>query len=184
MKTLILDRDGVINADSDDFVKSAEEWIALPGSIEAIVKASNAGWRVIVATNQSGLGRGLFDSYALAQMHSKLSELVEDAGGKIDGIFYCPHTPDDSCDCRKPRTGLLQEASEVFADDLQGAPFVGDSLRDLEAALAFGCTPILVTTGKGETTQRKLAENPSLLNGASPLIFSDLAEAVESLLSQ
>ena len=183
MNTLILDRDGVINHDSADFIKSAEEWIPLPGSIEAIAQASKAGWRVIVATNQSGLGRGLFDSYALAQMHSKLSKLVEEAGGKVDGIFYCPHKPDEGCDCRKPGVGLLRKAAEVFAEDLQGAPLVGDSLRDLEAAVAFGCQPVLVRTGKGEATQSRLSQDPSLLGGIKPQMFDDLASAVRALLA-
>lgn len=173
----------MINHDSADFIKSAEEWIPLPGSIEAIARASRAGWRVIVATNQSGLGRGLFDSYALAQMHGKLSELVEEAGGSIDGIFYCPHTPDEGCDCRKPRVGLLREASEVFGEDLQGAPFIGDSLRDLEAAIAFGCQAILVRTGKGVATQATLAQDPLLLAGRKPRVFDDLAAAVDALLA-
>jgi D-glycero-D-manno-heptose 1,7-bisphosphate phosphatase len=183
LNTLILDRDGVINHDSADFIKSAEEFIPLPGSIEAIAQASMAGWRVVVATNQSGLGRGLFDSYALAQMHGKLSDLVEEAGGKVEGIFYCPHKPDEGCDCRKPRVGLLREAAKVFGEDFQGAPFVGDSLRDLKAAVAFGCQPVLVKTGKGEATQSRLSQDPSLLGGIEPPIFDDLASAVRALLA-
>jgi D-glycero-D-manno-heptose 1,7-bisphosphate phosphatase len=114
LNTLILDRDGVINHDSADFIKSAEEWIPLPGSIGAIAQASMAGWRVVVATNQSGLGRGLFDSYALAQMHGKLSDLVEEAGGKVEGIFYCPHKPDEGCDCRKPRRWAIARSGGGF----------------------------------------------------------------------
>lgn len=183
MNTLILDRDGVINHDSADFIKSAEEWIPLPGSIEAIAQASMAGWRVIVATNQSGLGHGLFDGYALAQMHGKLSDLVEEAGGKVEGIFYCPHKPEEGCNCRKPGVGLLREAAEIFGEDFQEAPFVGDSLRDLEAAVAFGCQPVLVRTGKGEATQARLSRDHSLLGGIEPPIFDDLAAAVRAFLA-
>ena len=181
MPVLVLDRDGVINHDSVDFIKSADEFVPLPGSILAIARAHHAGWKVVVATNQSGLGRGLFDDFALAQMHEKLISLVEDAGGEIEGIVFCPHLPEVGCECRKPRVGLLTEIESSFGLSLAGQPFVGDSLRDLEAAIAFGCRPILVRTGKGRETEAKLRSEPTLLGDTALSIFDDLASAVESL---
>lgn len=183
MPLLILDRDGVINHDSADFIKSAEEWIPLPGSIEAIAQASRAGWQVVIATNQSGLGRGLFDEFALAQMHEKLNTLVEQAGGTVSGLFFCPHTPDAGCDCRKPKTGLLAEIAVTLNADLQGAPFVGDSLRDLQAGLSFGCRPVLVRTGKGLATEARLNAESNLLGETHPEVFDDLAAFVSFLVS-
>ena len=158
MKVVVLDRDGVINQDSDDYIKTADEWIPVEGSIEAISALSTSGYRVMVATNQSGIGRKLFDEYALAQIHHKLCSLVEDAGGLIDGIFYCPHTPDQGCQCRKPATGLLQQIETEFECSLRGCTFVGDSYKDMQAALAFGCKPVLVRTGKGVQTEQRLRE--------------------------
>lgn len=159
MKCLILDRDGVINQDSDAFVKSAAEWVALPGSIEAIAAFSRAGYQVYIATNQSGLGRGLFDVSVLQAMHKKMIDLVSASGGHIDGIFYCPHTPDDHCDCRKPLPGLIVQIENALGYAVAGCPMVGDSLRDLEAGVARGCLPVLVRTGKGEKTLAKMHED-------------------------
>lgn len=154
---IILDRDGVINHDSDDYIKNEEEWFPLAGSIEAISNLSQAGFTVCVATNQSGLGRGLYDEYALARMHGLMCSLVEDAGGTINGIFYCPHTPSDNCQCRKPATGLLDQIESQFNKPVKGSWFVGDTQKDIGAALAKGCKPILVLTGKGSYTRDTMA---------------------------
>ena len=153
---LILDRDGVINQDSDDFVKSPAEWLPLPGSIEAIAKLSRAGFTVAVASNQSGLARGLFDRAALRAMHRKLRKLVEAEGGKVARIVICPHGPHDGCACRKPMPGLLLRLARHFNTSLEGVPVVGDSLRDLRAAARAGAEPVLVRTGNGEKTLRNL----------------------------
>nr|WP_315426900.1 D-glycero-beta-D-manno-heptose 1,7-bisphosphate 7-phosphatase [uncultured Albidiferax sp.] len=148
MKLAILDRDGTINVDSDEFVKSPEEWLPLPGALEAIAKLNHAGWHVVVATNQSGLGRGLFDMAALNAMHAKMNKLLAAAGGRIDAVFFCPHAPDEGCHCRKPAPGLFEQIGERFGIELHGVPTVGDSLRDLQAGVAAGCEPHVVLTGK------------------------------------
>ena len=181
MKLIILDRDGVINRDSDSYVKCAAEWLPLPGSIEAIGKLTQAGYAIAIATNQSGLSRGLFGLDELEEMHQKMRHLVESVGGHIDGIFYCPHRPEDHCQCRKPASGLFKAIAEDFSTSLEGVPVVGDSLRDLQAGLKFGCTPILVRTGKGVRSESALrAESDSLLNRAA--VFDDLAAVVTHLL--
>ena len=175
-RIIILDRDGVINRDSNDFVKSAAEWIPLPGSIDAIAALSAAGYTIAVASNQSGLARGLFDETALAAMHAKLRALVEAAGGRVDHIVVCPHGPDDGCDCRKPEPGLYRQIAEHFSTGLDGVPIIGDSLRDLEAAIAAGAKPILVRTGNG------LKAEPHLQGKLEAVpVFDDLAAAVNSL---
>ncbi|MFT5483335.1 MAG: D-glycero-D-manno-heptose 1,7-bisphosphate phosphatase [Halieaceae bacterium] len=155
-KLIILDRDGVINVDSPDYIKSAHEWVPIEGSIAAIGRLHRAGYRIVIATNQSGIGRGLFDRDILEGMHNKLREMVDKEGGVIDGIYYCPHLPEDGCLCRKPATGLLDAISRDYSTSLSGVPMVGDSLKDLEVALATGCRPILVQTGKGADTESKL----------------------------
>jgi D-glycero-D-manno-heptose 1,7-bisphosphate phosphatase len=149
MKLVILDRDGTINADSQEYIKSAAEWEPLPGAIEAIARLNHAGWHVVVATNQAGLGRGLFDVAALNAMNTKMHKLLVAQGGRVDAVFYCPHTPDDACNCRKPLPGLFEQIGERFGVDLHGVPVVGDQLRDLQAGVAVGCEPHLVLTGKG-----------------------------------
>lgn len=169
-KTIVLDRDGVINLDSNQYVKSHEEWIPLSGSLEAIASLHRAGYRIIVATNQSGLARKLFDEIALANIHHKLCSMVEDSGGFIAGIFYCPHLPESNCNCRKPRTGLLQQIEEEFDISLKCCPFVGDSLKDLQAAQAFEMKPVLVRTGNGTVTEKSLGEEQ--LTDTS--VFNDL----------
>jgi D-glycero-D-manno-heptose 1,7-bisphosphate phosphatase len=176
MRLIVLDRDGVINEDSDEFIKSAEEWIPLPGSIEAIARLSQAGWKVAVATNQSGLARGLFDTSTLESMHTKLKHLVIEQGGQVDLIVYCPHGPDDGCDCRKPNPGLFMQIAQHYGMSmLTGIPVVGDTRRDLTAGIALGCTPYLVKTGKGERTlQKPLPEGTQ--------VFADLAAVVQHLL--
>jgi len=172
MKLVILDRDGVINHDSDRFIKSPEEWRPIPGSLEAIARLTQWGYRVVVATNQSGIGRGLFDMDALNAIHDKMAKAVALTGGRIDSIFFCPHAADANCQCRKPLPGLLHEIARRYHADLTGVPAVGDSLRDLQAALAVGAQPILVLTGKGKKTQA----DPEL--PPQTQVFPDLAAAV------
>ena len=179
MKLVILDRDGVINLDSDDYIKSTEEYIPIEGSLEAIARLNQAGYTVVVATNQSGIGRGYFDEATLHEMHDKLTDLLNQVGGKIDGIYYCPHSPDDHCDCRKPKPGLLKQILQDYQVKGDGIPVIGDSLRDLQAAQEVGAAPMLVKTGKGEKTMAKLALEPGL---AHIPVYEDLAAAVEALL--
>lgn len=180
MSLVILDRDGVINFDSDDYIKSAAEWHPIPGSLEAIARLSQAGFTVAVATNQSGLGRGLFDLDDLEAMHAKLEEALQALGGQLAGIFYCPHHPDDQCACRKPLAGLIDAIEAELGLSAQGAALVGDSLRDLEAGKIKGCELILVKTGKGEKTLATLPEE--LQEEVS--VFPDLAAAADYLLSR
>ncbi len=149
MKLVIMDRDGTINAESAEFIKSPDEWTALPGALEAIARLNHAGWHVVVATNQSGLGRGLFDVASLNAMHAKMLKELAALGGRIDAVFYCPHTPDDNCHCRKPAPGLFEQIGERYGIDLKGVPVVGDALRDVVAGAAAGCQPHLVLTGNG-----------------------------------
>lgn len=151
-KLVILDRDGVINVDSDAFIKSPEEWVAIPGSLEAIARLNHAGYRVVVASNQSGIGRGLFDMATLNAIHAKMQRAAATVGGRIDAVFFCPHTADDQCDCRKPKPGLLKMIMDRFEIDPASTPVVGDSLRDLEAGAALGFATHLVLTGKGAKT--------------------------------
>ena len=176
-KLIILDRDGVINYDSDQYIKSADEWRPIPGSLEAIARLNHAGFRVVVATNQSGLGRGLFDMATMIAINEKLHKAVAHVGGRIDAVFYCPHAADSDCDCRKPKPGLLQEIGQRFGVELTGVPCIGDSLRDLQAAQAVGAQPILVLSGKGEKTLRE-GNFPS-----NTVIFPDLAFAAAALLA-
>ncbi|WP_020409166.1 D-glycero-beta-D-manno-heptose 1,7-bisphosphate 7-phosphatase [Hahella ganghwensis] len=177
-KLIILDRDGVINQDSDDYVKSLDEWHPIPGSIEAIARLTKAGFLVAVATNQSGVARGYFTEQTLHDMNKKMLDLVEEAGGSIDAIAYCPHGPEDHCDCRKPAPGLIYQIEEKLHHKAQGAFFVGDSLRDLEAAREAGCYPILVASGKGQRTLEKLADTAF----AEVPVFDDLAAFTDNLL--
>ena len=152
MKLVVLDRDGVINLDSDQYIKSPEEWKPIAGSLEAIARFTQAGFRVVVATNQSGLGRGLFDMATLNAMHDKMHKAVNQLGGRIDAVFFCPHAHDAGCACRKPKPGMLLEIAARFNLALGGVPVIGDALRDLQAASAAGARPVLVLTGKGEQT--------------------------------
>ncbi|MCC7516292.1 MAG: D-glycero-beta-D-manno-heptose 1,7-bisphosphate 7-phosphatase [Pseudomonadales bacterium] len=183
MKLVILDRDGVINEDSDAFVKSVDEWIPIDGSIDAIARLCEHGFVVAVATNQSGIGRGLFSETALEAMHEKMLDLVHDAGGDIATIAYCPHTPEDYCDCRKPQSGLFDQIANTLGCDLDGAFVVGDSLRDLQAGMARGCQPVLVRTGKGEKTEKKIAEDESG-EFDEVAVFDHLLEAADYLIAQ
>lgn len=176
---VILDRDGVINHDSTEFVKSADEWLPLPGSIAAIARLSRDGYDVAIASNQSGLARGLFKRDALDAMHAKLQSLVEADDGRIDKIVFCPHGPDDGCACRKPNPGMLIQIGKHFETPLLRVPVIGDSLRDLQAAAAVGARPILVRTGNGRKTEQQL---PAEYQGIE--VFDDLSAAVTALLSE
>ncbi len=175
MNLLILDRDGVINHDSDAYIKSLDEWIPIPGAIEAIARLSKAGWTVAVATNQSGLARGYYDEATLQVMHARLRELVAEQGGELGLIVHCPHGPDDGCRCRKPSPGMLEQIATHYGVTLKGIWFVGDSSGDLSAAQAVDCQPVLVKTGKGERTLAKPLP-------AGTLIFDDLAAVADRLL--
>lgn len=175
MKLIILDRDGVINYDSDQFIKSPDEWKPLPGSLEAIARLTQAGYRVVVATNQSGVGRGLFDMPMLNAIHEKMHKACAQAGGRIDAVFFCPHAADDGCECRKPKSGMIAEIAERYGTDLSDVSSVGDSLRDLEAAVRLGARPVLVLTGKGKKTNAK----GGLPDGTS--VYPDLAAYVATL---
>jgi D-glycero-D-manno-heptose 1,7-bisphosphate phosphatase len=175
MKLVILDRDGVINHDSDAFIKTPDDWRPIPGSLEAIARLNHAGYQVVLATNQSGVGRGLFEVSALNAIHDRMHRALAQIGGRIDAIFFCPHAQDADCACRKPKPGLLEEIARRFNVDLKGVPSIGDSLRDLQAAAAVGAAPILVLTGKGELT-RSAGDLP-----ASTQIHPDLAAAVRAI---
>lgn len=147
-KLVILDRDGTINVDSDEYIKSPEEWHPIDGALEAIGRLNHAGYHVVLATNQSGLGRGLMDVSSLNAIHAHMNKQLSKVGGRIDAIFYCPHAPDEACQCRKPAPGLLEQIAERYGMGLEGVPFVGDSQSDMQAAQAAGCQPHLVLTGK------------------------------------
>jgi len=184
MKLVILDRDGTINEDRDDFVKTPEEWMPIPGALEAIAKLNHAGWHVAVATNQSGLGRGLFDMVTMSAMHRKMNEMLARVGGRVDAVFFCPHAPDDHCDCRKPLPGLFEKIGERYGVDLAGVPAVGDTLRDLQASSAAGCKPHLVLTGKSAGLDevgvaRLVAQVPGLTVHASLGAFAQALIAAE-----
>ncbi len=179
---VILDRDGVINEDSDAYIKSLDEWHPLPGSIDAIARLSRHGFTVAVATNQSGLGRGLFTLDDLEAMHHRLNEMVETAGGHLAGIFYCPHLPQDHCDCRKPKPGLIEAIERELNQSAHGAWLIGDTQRDLEAGLSKGCVPVLVLTGKGTATRAAFhADSSGKWQGLR--IYADLATAADALIA-
>jgi len=175
MKLVILDRDGVINHDSDKFIKHPDEWRPIPGSLDAIARLTQSGWRVVVATNQSGIGRGLFDMATLNAIHAKMHRAVSQAGGRIEAVFYCPDTDESQSPCRKPNPGMLHAIAERFNVELDHAPCVGDSLRDLQAAAAVGAQPILVLTGKGRKT-RAAGNLPE-----TTTIYPDLSAVAQAL---
>lgn len=176
MKLIILDRDGVINQDSDAFIKSPDEWIPIPGSLEAIARLNQAGYRVVVCTNQSGIARGLFNIVTLNAIHQKMHTAAQEVGADIDAVFFCPHAADDHCDCRKPKPGMLHAISKRFDTVLKGVPSVGDSLRDLQAGFVSGCSPHLVLSGKGEKTLGKGGLPPGTI------VHKNLAAVVDHLL--
>lgn len=176
MKLVILDRDGVINHDSAGFIKRPEEWDPIPGSLEAIAELSQAGFRVVIASNQSGLARRLFDMAALNAINDKMHKALGQAGGRIDAFFYCPHAAEANCACRKPKSGLFDEIARRLNVNLKDVPSIGDSLRDLQASAAVGARPMLVLTGEGARTRDE---------GGLPertLVFADLAEAAKHIL--
>jgi D-glycero-D-manno-heptose 1,7-bisphosphate phosphatase len=177
MKLVILDRDGVINHDSPAFIKSPDEWVPIPGSLEAIARLNQAGCHVVLATNQSGVGRGLLDIATLCAIHDKMHLALAQVGARVDAVFYCPHGQDAGCACRKPKPGMLEDIAHRFNVDLTDVPCVGDALRDLQAADAVGAQPLLVLTGKGNQTKAA---------GGLPArtqIHADLAAAVKSIVS-
>jgi D-glycero-D-manno-heptose 1,7-bisphosphate phosphatase len=178
MKLVILDRDGVINQDSANFIKNTDEWIPIPGSLEAIALLNQSGFRVAVATNQSGVSRGLFDMVTLNSIHDKMHRELAQVGGRIDAIFYCPHSADDHCDCRKPKTKMIEEIGKRFSVELDQVFAIGDALRDIQAFTNAGCKTILVRTGKGEETL-KSGNLP-----ANILVFADLNEAVQHIIAE
>ena len=183
MKLVILERDGTINEDSLDYIKSEAEWKPLPGALEAIARLNHAGWHVVVASNQSGLGRGLFDVAALNAMHAKMHKLLASAGGRVEAIFYCPHAPDQACRCRKPLPGLFEQIGERYGIDLKGVPAVGDSARDIVAGATVGCEPHLVLTGKGEAYRGKPLPDafpPGTQVHANLMAFADFLVAREA----
>lgn len=183
MPLIVLDRDGVINEESDAYIRSLDQWQPIPGSIEAIAALSRAGYTVAVATNQSGLGRGFFGLDELEAIHTALCRRVEELGGTIAGIFYCPHLPDEGCRCRKPGTGLLDAMAAELGLSPRGAFFIGDSLKDLQAARTYGCRPVLVKTGKGAATLAALLSGDAqLINAASIPVYDDLAAAAREIL--
>lgn len=177
MSLIILDRDGVINHDSDDFIKSPEEWKPIDGSLEAIARLNQAGYRVVVITNQSGIARGLFDVDMLTRIHSKMRRMLTQVGGKLEAILYCPHGPNDGCSCRKPQDGSFAELAHRLRLKLDGVPAVGDSLRDIQAAQSAGANPILVRTGKGQKTLED-----GIPEGVD--VYDDLAAVVAALLER
>lgn len=180
MKLIVLDRDGVINVESADFIKGPEEWIPIKGSMEAIARLTQAGYDVVVITNQSGLGRGLFSADLLGQIHVRMIDYVQQHGGKIQSILFCPHHPDDNCVCRKPKSGLYDELAEKLKISFEGVFSVGDSLRDLQAAQTAGAIPILVQTGNGKKTQQSLITDASGLTETP--VYANLAKFVDALL--
>jgi D-glycero-D-manno-heptose 1,7-bisphosphate phosphatase len=185
MPLLVLDRDGVINEDSEDYIRGLADWHPIPGSLDAIARLSRAGFSIAVASNQSGLSRGYFSPQDLEAIHARLRREVEVRGGRINGIFYCPHLPEDACHCRKPATGLLAAIERELGGSLRDAPFIGDSLKDLQAALAFGCRPILVQTGKGENTLAALrAADAGIPEPDTIPVYRDLAAAADALLAR
>ena len=174
---VLLDRDGVINCDSDNFIKSPEEWLPIEGSLEAIALLNKHGYKVVVITNQSGVARGLFDTIMLEKIHAKMRRMAVQKGGKIDAIYFCPHGPNDGCNCRKPKPGLLETFAAAHHVSLSGIAVIGDSLRDLQAAQAVGASPILVKTGKGQKT---LDKNPNL----NIPVFDNLYDAAKYITSR
>jgi D-glycero-D-manno-heptose 1,7-bisphosphate phosphatase len=177
-RLIVLDRDGVINRESSAFIRSPAEWLPLPGSIQAIADLTAAGFAVVVATNQSGVGRGLFTATTLAAIHARMTSTIEAAGGRLAGIFFCPHRPEDNCECRKPRAGLMRQIEARFGTSLRGQPVIGDSCRDLQAAWAVGARAMLVRTGNGAVTEGRLDADKSVE------VFPDLAAAAAALITE
>ena len=181
MKLIILDRDGTINEDRDDFVKSPDEWVPLPGALEAIARLNHAGWHTVLATNQSGLGRGLFDMAMLNAMHARMNQMLAKHGGRIDAVFFCPHAPEEQCECRKPLPGLMRLIGERYGLDLVDVPLVGDSLRDIQAGAAAGCPTHLVRTGKaGQLDETQLSSVLQQVPGTR--VHADLSAFADAMI--
>ena len=176
-RLVMIDRDGVINEDSGEFIKSVAEWRPIPGSLEAIASLHRAGWQVAVVTNQSGIGRGLYDEATLAQIHKHMRARVRAAGGELAGVYYCPHLPDDGCECRKPKPGMFRALERELGVSVVGAPYIGDRMSDVEAAEGVGARPMLVRTGTGAATV-------TLLGARRVPVFDDLAAAARTLLAE
>lgn len=174
---VIIDRDGVINEDSDEYIKSVAEWRPIAGSLEAIAALHRAGWRIAVVTNQSGVGRGLYDEETLAAIHDHMRERVRAAGGDLAGIYYCPHLPDAGCDCRKPRPGMFRQLERELGLSVRGAPCIGDRISDVRAAEGVGAHPMLVRTGAGAQTE-------AVLGKTTLLVYDDLWAAARALLEE
>lgn len=183
MKLVILDRDGVINQDSANFIKNPDEWIPIPNSLEAIALLNQHGFHVAIATNQSGIARGIFDMETLNAIHDKMHKALASVGGRIDAVFYCPHYIDDNCDCRKPKDGMVREIDKRFPVDLKNVYAVGDALRDVQAFSTGGCKPILVRTGRGEETLAE-SKSPEKSLPKNILVVADLAEAVQHIIAE
>ncbi len=175
---IILDRDGVINEDSPDYIKSPKEWIPIPHSLNAVSRLNHAGHQVVVATNQSGVGRGYYSQATLEEIHKKMTDELAVFDGRLDGIYVCPHTPDDACDCRKPKVGMLMQIAKDFNADLKRAYLIGDSFRDIQAAQTVGCLPVLVKTGNGE---KVLEEHKLELKGVP--VYADLSTVVGAIIA-
>ncbi len=181
LKLIILDRDGTINEDRDDFVKTPEEWVPIPGALEAIARLNHTGWHTVVVTNQSGLGRGLFDMSTLNAMHLKMNQMLAKQGGRIDAVFFCPHTPEEHCDCRKPQPGLILQVGERYGLNLKDVAVVGDSLRDLLAGAAAGCPTHLLRTGKAARYSEEQLDHV-LAQAPGTQVHTDLAAFAESMI--
>lgn len=178
MKLIVIDRDGVINHDSDAYIKSKEEWLPIDGSLDAIARLNHSGYTVVVASNQSGLARGYFDIEALSSMHRKMDEMLTKVGGQVDAVFYCPHGPDDGCACRKPKPGMLLDIGQRFNVSLKDVIFIGDSISDIKAASNANAKAVLVRTGKGVKAEKILQTD-----GKSDVpVYDDLAAAVTAIL--
>lgn len=182
MKLVILDRDGVINEDSESFVKTPEEWRPIPGSLEAIARLCRADYRILISTNQSGIARGLLDIDTLNLIHNRMLNHVRQKGGEIDAIFFCPHSAEDNCECRKPKPGMLQDIAARLKVNVTGVPIVGDSLRDLESARAVDALPVLVRTGKGKRTEAGIRAGDWGDGLAQVPVFDDLSGFADALL--
>ncbi|HUP06077.1 MAG TPA: D-glycero-beta-D-manno-heptose 1,7-bisphosphate 7-phosphatase [Caldimonas sp.] len=181
LKLVIVDRDGTINEDRDDYVKSPDEWVPIAGSLEAIARLNHAGWHTVVATNQSGLARGLFDTAALNAVHLKMNQALSRVGGRIDAVFFCPHGPSEGCRCRKPLPGLFEVIADRYGVALESVPMVGDSLRDLQAGAAVGCRTHLVRTGKcAKLSQPEVESLAAQIPGTT--VHADLAAFAEHLI--